>query len=74
MLPDHRDGVTVGQVPEKPVGRYGRPLFQSMSYHDTPDKPLPEMRFIDIKVQPGRQYKYRLIAVNGVGLKSKPGR
>jgi len=69
-----RDGVTVGQVPEKPVGRFGRPLFQSMSYHDTPDKPLPEMRFIDKQVQPGRKHKYRLIAVNGVGLKSKPGR
>jgi hypothetical protein len=45
-----------------------------MSYHDTPDKPLPEMRFIDIKVQSGRKHKYRVIAVNGVGLKSKPGR
>ncbi len=42
-----RDGKDLAQVPEKPVGRFGRPLFQSMSYHDTPERPLPEMRFVD---------------------------
>ena len=31
-----RDGREVGRVPEEPVGRFGRPLFQAMSYHDTP--------------------------------------
>jgi len=40
-----RDGKDVARVPEKPVGKFGKPLFQTMSYHDTPEKPLPEMRF-----------------------------
>ncbi len=39
-----RDGEELAQVPPKPVGKFGRPLFQSMTYHDTPSKPLPEMR------------------------------
>ena len=37
-----RDGAPLGKVPEKPIGRYGRALFQTMSYHDTPEKPLPK--------------------------------
>lgn len=62
-----KDGKEVGQLPAKPVGRYGRPLFQTMSYHDTPEKPLPEMRFTG-KGGPG---EYRVVAINGVGLRSK---
>ena len=67
-----RDGKDVAQVPEKPLGRFGRPLFQSMSYHDTPEKPLPEMRFVDRSAKAGVKHEYRVIAVNGMGLKSKP--
>jgi hypothetical protein len=66
-----RDGKEVGRVPEKPIGRFGRPLFQTMSYHDTPEKPLPQMRFVDRSVA-GKKAEYRVIAVNGVGLKSAP--
>jgi hypothetical protein len=67
-----RDGERLAQSPEKPIGRFGRPLFQSMSYHDTPEKPLPEMRYVDAAAQPGKMYVYQVIAVNGVGLESKP--
>jgi hypothetical protein len=67
-----RDGKDLAQRPEKPVGRFGRPLFQSMSYHDTPEKPLPEMRFVDTTAKQGEKHEYRVIVVNGVGLKSKP--
>lgn len=63
-----RDGKEVGRLPTKPVGRYGRALFQTMSYHDTPEKPLPEMKFVDKTAAGG---EYRVIAVNGVGMKSK---
>src|SRR5262245_43214444 len=31
-----RDGQEFARVPEKPIGKFGRPLFQSMTYHDTP--------------------------------------
>ena len=69
-----RDGKEIGQAPEQPTGRFGRPLFQAMSYHDTPERPLPEMRFVDKSAQPGMKHKYRVVAVNSVGLKSKPSR
>jgi len=67
-----RDGKDLVQVPEKPVGRFGRPLFQAMSYHDTPEKPLSVMRYVDRDAKPGINHEYRVIAVNGVGLKSAP--
>ncbi len=68
-----RDGKDLAQVPQKAVGRFGRALFQTMSYHDTPEKPLAEMRFIDRTAKPGAKYEYQVIAVNSVGLQSKPG-
>jgi hypothetical protein len=65
-----RDGKEVGIYPEKPVGRFGRPLFQTMSYHDTPEKPLPVMRWVD---KTGKaDARYQVIAVNSVGLRSQP--
>lgn len=67
-----RDGKEIGRVPEKPVGKFGRPLFQSMSYHDTPEKPLPQMRFLD-KTTNGASSsaKYHVVSVNSLGLKSE---
>ena len=38
----HSDGQELAQAPKTPVGKYGRPLIQSMTYQDTPSKPLPE--------------------------------
>jgi hypothetical protein len=67
-----RDGQEIARVPEKPIGKFGKPLFQTMSYHDTPEKPLPEMRFLDAKARAGQKYDYRIIAVNSAGLKSQP--
>jgi poly(3-hydroxybutyrate) depolymerase len=67
-----RNGEVIGQVPEKPAGRFGRPLFQRMSYHDTPEAPLPEMKFVDKTAKSGEKPNYRVISVNSVGLKSDP--
>lgn len=65
-----RGGEEISRLPEKPVGRFGRPLFQKMSYHDTPEKPLPKMAFtVPTGVPEG---EFSVIAVNSVGLKSKP--
>ncbi len=69
-----RDGKDFAKVPEKPVGRFGRPLFQQMSYHDTPEKPLPAMRYVDADAKPGEKHEYRIVAVNSVGLKSEPSK
>jgi hypothetical protein len=67
-----RDGQVLAQFPEKPVGKFGRPLFQSMSYHDTPERPLVDMKFIDRAAEAGKSHEYRVIVVNSVGLKSEP--
>jgi hypothetical protein len=66
-----RDGREIGRVPEKNVPRFGRPLFQGMSYHDTPIKPLAAMRFED-KSPSKTSASYRVIAVNGAGVASVP--
>ena len=65
-----RDGQELAVLPEKPAGKFGRPLFQQMSYHDTPERPLPEMKYRDATAKAGQSHEYRVLAVNGVGLKS----
>ncbi len=65
-----RDGAELVRLPTTPKGKFGRALFQSMSFHDTPEAPLPEMKFIDKTVKAGEKHTYRVITVNGVGLKS----
>ena len=67
-----RDGGEAAQVPRKPVGTFGRPLFQSMTYHDTPDQPMPKMRFVDTLARADQEHAYAIISVNSVGLKSEP--
>jgi pimeloyl-ACP methyl ester carboxylesterase len=67
-----RDGQEVARVPEQLVGKFGRPLFQGMTYHDTPEQPLREMRYLDTSAKSGEKHTYAVITVNGVGLKSNP--
>ena len=67
-----RDGKKIAQIPESPFGKYGRPLFQSMSHGDTPTQPMHEMRYIDNSPDVGKNHKYAIISVNSLGLKSKP--
>jgi len=67
-----RDGKDLAQWPEKPTNRFGRPLFQGMTYGDTPEKPVREMKYTDTTAQPGEKHAYRVIAVNSAGLRSKP--
>jgi hypothetical protein len=65
-----RDGKKLAQVPEQPVGKFSRPLFQAMSFHDTPEAPLPEMRYLDTAAAEGETHEYRVITINGAGLSS----
>ena len=69
-----RNGRELARTPEKPSGRFGRPLFQRMSYHDTPEPPLAEMRFVDTTAKRGVKQEYRVIAVNSAGLASEPSK
>jgi hypothetical protein len=67
-----RDGKRLAQVPEVPIGKYGRPLFQPSSFHDTPEAPIPAMKYLDATATVKAKHAYRVIAVNGVGLESPP--
>jgi len=67
-----RDGQELARVPEKPIGKFGRPLFQSMTYHDTPAQPMPEMRCLDASAKSGEKHSYVVVTVNSGGLKSEP--
>jgi hypothetical protein len=66
-----RDGQVIAKVPEVAKNPFGRPLFQNLSYSDTPNQPLAQMRFTDPQPEPGKKHNYRVIAVNTVGLQSK---
>jgi len=67
-----RDGRFLVNVPEQGKNHFGRPIFQNLQYSDTPTQPLVPMQFTDTKTEPGKKHIYRVIAVNTVGLKSKP--
>jgi hypothetical protein len=67
-----RDGQFLAQLPEQPKNPFGRPLFQSLQYSDTPPQPLAPMRYTDAKAEPGKAHSYRVISVNTKNLKSEP--
>ena len=67
-----RDGEIVANVPQEPENRFGRPIFQNLQYSDTPTQPLVPMTFMDSDAVPGKTHRYRVIAVNTAGLKSRP--
>jgi hypothetical protein len=67
-----RDGRFLANLPEKGKNSFGRPIFQNLLYSDTPTQPLAPLQFTDTNAEPGKKYTYRVMAVNTVGLKSKP--
>ena len=68
-----RDGQELVKLPEKPpANSYGRRLFQEMSYHDTPEPPVAEMRYVDRTAKSGEKHTYAVVTINSVGLRSKP--
>jgi pimeloyl-ACP methyl ester carboxylesterase len=67
-----RDGQFLANVPEQAKNPFGRPIFQNLQYSDTPTQPLVSMQFTDVKAESGKKHTYRVVAVNTVGLKSKP--
>lgn len=68
-----RDGKYLASVTGK-QHRFGRPLFQSLLYSDTPVQPLAKMEFTDTTANPNVGHVYAVVTVNTVGLKSKPTR
>jgi hypothetical protein len=69
-----RDGLGIARFPVKPPEElYGRPLFQGLSFHDTPNAPLPTMSFVDTTTKPGIDHTYTVTALSGAGVPSSPG-
>lgn len=66
-----RDGQVLAKVPEQGKNPFGRPIFQNLSYSDTPTQPLAEFKYVDTKAEEGKEHQYRIISVNTVGLMSK---
>lgn len=66
-----RDGKFLARVPDQGKNTFGRPIFQNLQYSDTPTRPLVAMRFTDTMANPGERHRYRVIAVNTAGLRSK---
>ena len=68
-----RDGHGIAKLPTQvPEVVYGRPLFQGLSFHDTPVAPLPRMLYVDASAQPAVKHKYSVIALNSAGVPSLP--
>lgn len=66
-----RDGQFLANVPEHGKNPFGRPVFQNLQYSDTPSQPLVPLRYTDTTAEAGSRHRYRVVAVNTVGLRSK---
>ena len=68
-----RDGHGIARLPtQPPESVYGRPLFQGLSFHDTPVGPLPQMVHVDRSAQASVKHVYTVIALNSAGVPSVP--
>ena len=68
-----RDGHGIARLPtQPPESVYGRPLFQGLSYHDTPIAPLPQMVHVDTSAKAGVKHAYTVIALSSAGVPSVP--
>jgi hypothetical protein len=66
-----RDGHGIAKLPaQPPEAVYGRPLFQGLSYHDTPIAPLPQMKHVDASAQSGAKHDYTVVALSSAGVPS----
>jgi hypothetical protein len=53
-------------------GVFGRPLFQGLSYHDTPEDAQRPMSFVDATAKAGQKHSYAVVELNSAGVPSKP--
>jgi pimeloyl-ACP methyl ester carboxylesterase len=68
-----RDGQGLVRFPaQPPEAIYGRPLFQGLSFHDTPTGPLPRMACLDSSAKPGVDHVYTVTALSSAGVPSVP--
>ncbi len=69
-----RDGQGIARLPLTPPEEvFGRPLFQGLSFHDTPTAPLPRMAYLDAATKGGSNRVYTVTALSSAGVPSDPG-
>ena len=70
VLRDGR-GITTLGAKTPADGVFGRPLFQGLSFHDTPEDPQRAMRFVDTTAKAGKKHAYTVVELNSAGIPSK---
>jgi hypothetical protein len=66
-----RDNRALARLPiMTPPVVYGRPLFQGLSYHDTPEGPSRQMHYLDASAK--HTYSILTLPVNSAGVASEP--
>lgn len=67
-----RDGYGIARLPEgPPLAVFGSPLFQGLSFHDTPFAPLPQMSYLDTSADHGAKHEYTVVTISRTGVPSK---
>jgi pimeloyl-ACP methyl ester carboxylesterase len=66
----YRDGTAIAKYPDQVNSQTAFPQFQPITFHDTPPKDAPEMKFIDKSAPAGARPTYAVSMVNGTGLES----
>lgn len=71
----YRRDKEIGRLPEKPIAKYGRPLYQTLSYHDTPEKNSPGLNpngssHFEFKTE-GSAFGCKIKAINSDGMTSE---
>ena len=59
-------------LPNRAVAQAWSEYVKTGATSDTPEQPLPQMRFTDTSARPGAKHRYRIRAVNSAGLESTP--
>jgi hypothetical protein len=67
-----KSALTRPAAPQDQVYGGPRPLFQGISFHDTPEAPIPEMRYLDTSSHVGEKHTYTVITLNSAGGPSEP--
>jgi pimeloyl-ACP methyl ester carboxylesterase len=69
-----RDGLGIARLPAQPPEElFGRPLFQGLSFHDTPNAPLAKMSIVDTTTKAGIDHTYMVTTLSSAGVPSVPG-
>ena len=74
VMRDNKALVRLPATTDRVPAVYGRPLFQGLSYHDTPELPAAPavMRYLDVSAKPGEKHTYNILSINSAGLPSAP--